>query len=356
MTSESLFAQNMINLKSDQNYLQHLDTTQIHKFQESGDKLKVTDLAIGVVTIKRMYGKNELGYLTQVMTQFSKVFESDKIFNTKALFICDVYPGPGEHNEAIRLSKQFVRIARFPNASASAAIKDPFEKEKEDYAFCLQKALMYQPKYVLLVEDDTVPRPDLFKVIYHKTGKMSLPLSKDEIGYIKLYYPERWQGYGFEFAKLLELIYIGLAGGLLFLCLSTLHCGFPIPSRRCRSIRLFIFTVGFIYLTLVGLVIGRQHIIELRRLSETFYALADAPDCCTPAVLYPARSAGKFASHLSTVTCSNNFPLDFALENFMGGIQLKRYLIEPNLFKHIGLVSSTKGISRDLRDFVFALL
>ena len=310
-------------------------------------------LAVGVVTVRRQHNTHRLNYLTQVISQLIQLFDMDTTFDSKALFMCDTFPGPGKHDEALRL-KRFVPLFRkFPNENASHVIMDWFEKEKQDYVYCMQQALKYKPKYIMIVEDDAFPRSEIFKVLHYiMTNRLERKHNhgyQEDWAYLKLYYPERWQGYSNEVHTILELIGLGSLGGIAFVVILNF-----ITRKRFRMITQYIFFVlGALYFILVAVSVGRQYMVEWHRLSKHFYRLLPAPDCCSPANVYAQHMAVQLTHFLSSVTCSSHFPMDAALDQFATKHSYQRYVVEPNLIKHIGMVSSIKSEARRLEEFIF---
>ena len=341
-------------IQADQ-YLNHIDADQTYKYFESLQKETHIDLAVGVVSVRRQHNNMRLDYLTQVMTRLMYLFNVDTAFQSKVLFICDTHAGPGKHDEALRLSKYVPIFQRFPNGNASFVIMDRFDKEKQDYAFCISKALEYHPRYVLIIEDDAVPRLDFFDVLYHILENYVQRKPRDDShevkywAFVKLFYPQRWQGYSFELDRLMELVGIGILGGSIFL-FTLLTCN----KRRYRTITkvvFFVFTA--LYCIFCALSMGRQHILEIRRISKSLYRLLPAPNCCSPANVYPYDKALQLVRYLSHRTCSPMFPLDALLDEFVEVNNYRSHLVEPSLVKHIGMVSSLKSGSTNLKEFIF---
>lgn len=65
-----------------------------------------------------------------------------------------------------------------------------------------------------------------------------------------------------------------------------------------------------------------------------------APDCCTPANLYPRHSLARLLDLLDKVTCGVGYPKDFALVDIVREAGLDSLYLQPNIVKHIGAVSS----------------
>ncbi|KAB0388499.1 hypothetical protein E2I00_014179 [Balaenoptera physalus] len=71
-----------------------------------------------------------------------------------------------------------------------------FEKEKQDYVYCLESSLQtYNPDYVLMVEDDPVSEEQIFPALEHLLrARFSEPHLRYAL-YLKLYHPARLQHY-----------------------------------------------------------------------------------------------------------------------------------------------------------------
>jgi len=304
------------------------------------------DVAIAVVTSRRVLGSRPLGYLTRTVAALSRSLGRSVWPASKQLFICDVNAGPGNHVEADRLRPYFHVVVRFPTANASAVILDPFEKEKQDYAFCLQWALQLSTMYVLIVEDDAVAQDDMFYVLSHILHTRTLALGARSWSQLKLYYPERWQGFSLDVRTVLEL-----ASLFCITCVNVfalLGTWWREQRQKTRHA-----TAGGLLVVLFALSVGRQHLIELKRIRPYLYSLAPDPGCCSPAVLFNAEFAKVLVPHLeSEVRCSNAYPLDLALKSFTNRLRWPGFRVEPNLFRHIGLLSTMKGYSRHVEDFL----
>lgn len=306
-----------------------------------------TEMVITIVTVRRFGAFKPLGYLTRVVATFHSLIDKDTTNLKKFLFICNTHAGPGHHEEAYKLEKYFYLVSKFPNGSAESSIMNPFEKEKQDYVFCMEQALKFSPKYILMVEDDALPRDELFPVLENSINYLQDINKKEQWSHLKLYFPERWQGYSFEFKQICELLAVFVIGSMgLHVCMSNVSTRYKRRSENWRTSFL-----GGIYLVLVALTIGRQHLLEVKRIWPYWYSLVSAPECCSPCILYQNKSAIQIVQHLKTVKCDHHLPLDIALHRFTQA-RSNIYQIEPNLFSHIGLVSTIKGLSQYPEEFV----
>lgn len=320
------------------------------------------DLAIGVVTVRRWYGEGSLGYLSQVMARLDELFKKDIHFKRKALFICNVFAGPGEHTEAIGLSRYFPMVRRFIEESPSDVIQSAPEKEKFDYIYCLTEANKRKPKYILIVEDDAYVNDNFFDVLRLKLNEIEdgstteREHARKQWLYLKLFYPERWQGFGWEFGRIIELIGYGLFGGICFLltcpCLFGQGYGLGGKHRERQTLR-WVFVAGFLYFVLLVISIGRPYLLKWRHWSPYFYRMLSAPDCCSPALVFPSYIVRELSAYLEQVTCTINKGLDIYADKFAKQYGYERYVVEPNLCYHIGMLSSLKGVSIWPQEFIF---
>ena len=341
-------------------HLSNLDANKTLSYFRNLQKSGSVEIAVGIVTVRRQHRSQLLGYLTQVVSKTIQIFEADTSFSRKVLFLCNTFAGPGIHVEANHLAKFVPVFNRFhPGNTQKDAHFDRFEKEKQDYNYCLLQALKYKPKYVIIIEDDAVPRPDFFIVLrYILDNLIENKLSMGERvpvrapwAYLKLYYPERWQGFSNESQRLFELFGIGCIGGTIFLCACRIRVGRrDLSPATC----LIMFMLGAVYFMLIAILIGRQYLVNLRHnISPYLYTVIVAPDCCSPGILYSNKMATDLIEYLSKRTCSANFPIDFALDQFAIAHNYQHFLVEPNLLTHIGMISSLRSKPKRPEEFIF---
>ena len=313
--------------------------------REGGDSTfdVAVDVVIGVITVKRDHDDISTGYLTQVMARLREIIHE----NTQ-VFICDTYAGPGLHNEAKQLSMYFKTYNRFPDGSLNHRNISLYIKEKQDYQFCLALAERYNADYTIILQDDALPDKMLFSHL-DKVLKRRLPHHENDIshlGFIKLFYPERWQGFGNDYHSLVELAGWGLLSHACFLHIRFFtKCKFSTKSL-CLS---------FFYGVFIALSVGRQFLLELRRLSSDLFIIREAPMCCMPAHLYTKASVSVFARELETrlrKAPESTRPLDIVIDQILQKNKLTALLVEPNLVHHIGFVSTLKGVSKNPKNFL----
>ena len=336
---------NLQRLRQAQAYLSSFNPRDVlneHKIYEDKTGL---ELAVGVVSVKRVHSDYELGYLIQVMAHLDKLFREDKLFQNKIMYVCNTDSGPGEHVEAEDLSRYFIYRKRFKQNDPSETILDPFEKEKRDYVYCLQQALQWNPKYIVILEDDALPKPNFLPVLYNLLTRIE---AKDSNwSFLKLYYPERWQGYSFKLRHALEICILTLLGVWFAVIVSKILClEIFIKSRKT------LLLVASLYFFLLFTAIGRPYLIKWRNLSPVVHSLIQAEKCCTPGMVYHRDLVRDILQHLNKTTCSPYQPIDKVLDHFSVSKNYEMYLSEPNLINHIGLFSTIKGGAKFPEEFL----
>jgi len=94
-----------------------------------------------------------------------------------------------------------------------------------------------------------------------------------------------------------------------------------------------------VFCGLMVLCIGRVHMDSLRRLFSPYaHYLVSDKFCCTQAILYTAQNARDLAAYLNRTSCNETFHKDDALWKFT----TLRYLIQPNVFEHVGVWSTVR--------------
>ena len=222
-------------------------------------------------------------------------------------------------------------------------------REKEDYVVGLETVLQYNSTYVLMIEDDALPSENLLKdlrfVLRHKMPWKFLKTRRDW-AFLKLYYPEKWQGFGWP--ELPELILVGFLGG----CFGAwIELKLENPLRFKKQFIICAFIVWSTYFFLVVYTVGRAHLIELRKLSAVLYSVVKAHGCCTPGVLYQRSHALELAKFLKSVNCNEAYPMDVAIDDFAKNRSLERYVVIPNMVSHIGVHSSLSNSVKHFAEF-----
>ncbi|TDH15588.1 hypothetical protein EPR50_G00010330 [Perca flavescens] len=297
------------------------------------------ELLVTVVTARRSEGR-DFHYLLQVTRQLSVLLGGCGARPCAEVLVCDVESGHLENQDAKLLEAHFRVIRRSPAEQQRDRREraNTFEREKRDYVFCLRKGWeLVQPRHVIVLEDDALPKPDFFSVVKEL---LSRRFARHTL-YVKLYHPERLQRYwNPEPYRILEWVGLGLVGATALLLAAALwnHCSCSFsPSAG----RLLFFTL---YVMAAAELLGRHYLLEARRLSPQLYAVSPATECCTPAMLFPGNASLRVAEYLDGSFCAKGNAKDMVLYRMARTIAGERaHSVEPNLITHIGAFSSVRA-------------
>ncbi|XP_076460924.1 GPI-N-acetylgalactosamine transferase PGAP4-like [Babylonia areolata] len=341
-------------------------------------------------------------YLTQSTATLLRLLNDSSLRLSYTFHVCNIDDKPDEFLEAKALEDVVPVFKRYGGDAAAAAAaagngsgsgsqktkkkaraSTLWEKLKKDYVFCMERTLALGVRYVLLVEDDAVAHEDLFHVLEHVLATVvEAPRSRARappVAYLKLYHPQRLLGYiSLEVERLTELLALSLTLGALLTCWRSfrkgrLHhdltggeCLRRVPSHSKKEGNVVVRWAGWAAVVAVlALAVGRTNLLELRRLSPRLYQVTPTPSCCIPAVLYSRQGAADFSSFLSNVTCTARRSTDIRMDEFREGVEEEEaekvgngegewgwwgmgrrkrrgLMLQPNLFSHIGMVSSLR--------------
>lgn len=292
-------------------------------------------LLITIITVQR---HPEFHYVLQVASRFHRLLqECGPACHRHQILLCNVETDPGSHWDAKLLSNFMATVNHYGGREKTEHSPNQFEKEKQDYIYCLEKSLQaYNPEYVLLVEDDAVPEEEIFPVLHHLLQvRFSKPHLQDAL-YVKLYHPERLQHYiNPEPMRLLEWLGIGMFVGSLL--------GFVYAWASSRSSLTWPIVLFFaVYSMLLVELVGRHYFLELRRLAPPLYSIVPVTECCTPAMLFSASSARRALGYLKELHCRPGFAKDTALYSLLRLKGERAFVVEPNLVRHVGMFSSLR--------------
>lgn len=293
----------------------------------------------------------------------------------------DVFPK--YHRESGRLSDLVTVVVRHSDAAVNATVEarggrrrrprfdwsfeiaGKYEREKDDYAYCLRRAVSVsgrRARYVMLVEDDVIVDRTALEVLSAvfrqaprggQNGEDGSLDSDADAGncwlFVKLYYPDKWLGYGAEMKSVVELISIGALGGAFGAIVRRLMCG--ATTRRSR-VGWGCFCASGLYAVLLCYGLGRQHARAWRREFPAVARLLPGSDCCTQAVVYPSAVVPGLLAHLSEQSCNIDFPIDLAIGKYGFEKNLKFYAVDPNIVRHVGLISTLRQYSKQVADFL----
>ncbi|KFP83488.1 Transmembrane protein 246, partial [Apaloderma vittatum] len=292
-------------------------------------------LLVTIITVKR---QNDFHYVLQVASRFHRLLQKCGVrCRSYRLLLCNVESDPSDHQDVRLLSSFFPVVSRDKTGENPDPKVNLFEKEKQDYVFCLEQSLLaYNPEYILIVEDDAVPEEEIFAVLQHfLLARFSKPYLRDAL-YFKLYHPERLQHYfNPEPMRILEWLGLGMFLGPVLSGVYSWAVGRPGPSW---PIVLFFA----LYSMAVSELVGRHYLLELRRLAPALYNIVPVTECCTPAMLFSAPSAQRALGYLKELRCRRGFAKDIALYSLLQTTGENAYVVEPNLVRHVGMYSSLR--------------
>ena len=307
-----------------------------------------TEYCLAMVTVVRP--QNTL-YLTQSVARLASLLTS-QMKERSYSFV--VYNAAGEkHAEAVQLSNIVPVIHATKKREGGGRVNgvlDAYESERHDYVEALQLCLQRKATYSIILQDDAVADQRFFQklefVLHHWLPKSST------WAMLKLFYPEKYQGWGNDPSMIVELLFVVLVASvsltlLVSLILPGLTWGRP-TSALPLALRLVASTAFILFAILT---LGRPHWEELRKVHPYFTSAVPARGCCIPAVLYPQEHLHEVVNYLSSLHCSSAFPVDIALDKFVEEKGLQKYLTVPNIVRHIGYLSSLPKGYKSTKEF-----
>ena len=169
--------------------------------------------------------------------------------------------------------------------------------------------------------------------------------------FLKLYYPEKWEGWSNEWRIIMELIFTSALGGAVLTAISCIihYVVKRKPFGSLNACIILLFSFLFVLYTL--LLLGRPHWLALRNISPHFSSVVPAPGSCTSAIVYPQAHLSSIVSYLRESKSSHHSHVDLILDRYAEDNSLKALLVVPNLVKHIGFVSSLGKGWQDPKQF-----
>ncbi|XP_068034688.1 post-GPI attachment to proteins factor 4-like [Anomalospiza imberbis] len=324
------------NQQEGQDALHYFEKMQMPNASEaSGSDTFQPLLLITIITVQR---RNDFHYVLQVASHFHRFLQKCGVrCQSHRMLLCNVESDPSSHQDVRLLSRLFPMVSRDRTGENPDPSLNQFEKEKQDYVFCLEQSLLvYNPEYILLVEDDAVPEEEIFSVLQHLfSARFSKPYLRDAL-YFKLYHPERLQRYfNPESMRILEWLGLGMFLGPVLSCVYCRAAGRAGPSW-CLVVFFALYSMALSEL------VGRHYGLELRCLHPALYNVVPASECCTPAMLFPTASAHQASGCLRGLRCRRGFAKDTALYSLLQGKGENAFVVEPNLVRHVGMYSSLR--------------
>lgn len=273
----------------------------------------------------------EVRYLTQVVASLLP-----QIAGTDSVFTVLNAEGP-RHTEAKNLS------SIVPVEAIGANHSSVYVKETMDYVLALEWCQRRGATFSVILEDDVIVGTDFMERLKF-TLQYRVPRD-NTWAFLKLYYPEKWEGWGNERRLILELVATALLGGifltaLIYMIQLLLLRTLPTMNKLELFYLFAIYVLSCAFVLYLLLTLGRPHWLSLRKFNHHLSSVVPAPGCCTPAVLYPEVHLPDIIRYLKHTNRSGHFPLDIALDKFANSKGLERLLVVPNMVRHIGFVSS----------------
>ena len=340
---EDLMQMNLMRLRQSMDYLKTYENfDEISKRKEQA----ALTVCVSILTTNRYV---ESGYLIQTVAKLAKEVRNSSIkFDMK---IVNAAVPPEGNTQVVRLKEMHAGselISHDRKAHRSLIKKDKYDKHRFD----LIKALRIcndegKYGYALVLEDDAFAGDNFAYMFDHLIRRLS---NHDSLGYVKLYHPEKWQGFGYD--TKLELVLIVVVCLSVFFIASVLFVGTKDLTVKTIAINLLIAVLLTGYVVVFCYTFSRQHLLEILKYWRYTHFIVNAPGCCTSAVLYPTRVLSEFINFLETeVKCSDNYPIDLVPYDYFKSRELARLQVIPNLFYHIGYFSSVQQSTKHPREF-----
>ena len=321
------------------------------------------NLVVVIIGMQRKLDNYNPNYLLQTTAEVHRQFHSDTLFINKKLFICNVNKEPKNLVEVEETANHIKVISRFggdyPGEKFS---EDKWEKSKEDYAFCLNRAVDDRPEYVLVLEDDVILKPNFFPSL-HTHLYTNVPLVQespaslmDEANwaYIKLYYPPKWSGFSKDFRHYAELAGIASFGGSI--CVVLHNIIWYLFHKGCSAHRIYTtawFITGAIYFLCLVIAIGRPYVMDFVFSLTHHSHLIPAKNCCTQAVLYSGDVVPHLTQYLYSTHSTIDKSHDILMDQWVDNNDFVRYLSEPYMVNHIGLISTVRVWAKKAAYFIY---
>jgi hypothetical protein len=292
-------------------------------------------------------------YVGQVLQHLLKHYHSRFIIT-----LCE------NNNTDVKVSDEIDLLRRLvPVFLINTFPSDIYEQEKQAHLQCILANFQSFPNqnYFLLLQDDAQPMHDDF---YHRIAslidnriKQQWPLDghRSQPAFLKIYHPRWLIDYLHpSFYLIVQLIatslfltYLSFACFYLFQCLKQSNTNQSCSNNVKFIYRLvtfnvnwFLFLYYFLLITLVLVLLNHSNVSwSWRSLHPSLYAIYPAPSCCLPGVIYFRSTYIQVIDYLNHVRCHSGYAIDSAFDDLPKRIDLRTYLVEPNLVHHIGLYS-----------------
>ncbi|XP_077994925.1 GPI-N-acetylgalactosamine transferase PGAP4-like [Glandiceps talaboti] len=338
----------------DESYLKTLDPDDT--LRQYNDIRTDVNIVIGIITVSRTNDATNVNsnpkYLTQVLSRLHQNLQQQKHGHRNTIFICNVDANPTSHSEAMALSKYFPMVMNSA-INVETDRRSRYLKEKDDYVFCLNNSRKYEPKYSIILQDDAIPNEGFYdKLQYILANKLEMRnkhgnYAQNDIkwAFLKLNFPAPLAGFDRHWWFIGEGVSIAMICASI--CALLYEHFYRQHSRNALLWTYCVFVISFVYFGLLLHFIGRQYFLHWRGVSHLGFDIRPATSCCIAAVLYPSAILPSITTYIRQKT----LPIDFLLSNFVEVSGTQQYMTVPNLFTHIGLVSSLHADSLNFIEF-----
>lgn len=312
------------------------------------NRLNATNVDLCIVVLTAIRPTNPQ-YLTQTVASITR-----QLNDIKHSYTFTVYNVDGEgHSEAYHLAK-YVPVVH-NHTIRTLMGKGPFEKQRIGYAAGMRWCLSRNARFNIVIEDDAFVESGFFSNLRFILNQCVADKVGVKWGMMKLYYPEKYQGWGNYPTNIVELLMFTTMIAFTITICSAFFCIGPmvIDFKSCKinikrplmSFRL-LFTHACVLFVLLSF--GRAHWEELRKVNPLLISVSEAKGCCTPAVLYPRPHYKDMIEYMESKAMGPATPYDLVLDQFVELKGLNKLLAVPNMVNHIGHKSSLsiKGYKR----------
>merc|ERR1712150_406247 len=181
----------------------------------------------------RKIQRYEPHYLTQVVHKWIVLLRAAKLDMSSIsvhLSVCNVDEDPRSYREAEELKRFVPMVTRFNNYNDSkfhltnSMNIERKRKEKQDFVFCQSEFLANDTDYLLVVEDDAMPKDDFITVLNHvihthleyNIVRGDVRETGGNVSWVKLYHPEAFSLFvAYEYERVPEWLALSAVLGSL---------------------------------------------------------------------------------------------------------------------------------------------
>lgn len=228
--------------------LSNLNHTVVYNSLSSPQRIVIDpDFCLVINTVTRPVFTS---YLTQVIASLVPQVLNDE----RIILAINNAEGP-THKEAMSLA----RIVPVLSNKKVRNLYSNFDKARQDYLFALRWCHARKAKFTVIFEDDALPEEDfIFRLRFVLNNRMNN--DKNTWAILKLFYPEKYQGWGNEFNLIAELLLLSVTGGLILTALVYCSEHFMQRSKHFSWLILFTSVLFTLYIFLSIGKIGRAHV------------------------------------------------------------------------------------------------